>query len=157
MSKAAKASTMTDERSLVWWQAEALRLQRALDAVLPRPQVCLPLPEVPEPTSGAAPSRTNRYVRLTARELATLELVYVELLSGGRFARVLPASYDPLPADESEVDDFIARRTEEWREGLARRLERIFMRHDRRERVVRALEGKLLPYDDDDDDPGETP
>jgi hypothetical protein len=88
----------TDERSIVWWQSEALRLQRALDAVL-------------------------------------------------------PASYDPLPADESEVDAFIARRTEEWREGLASRLERIFMRHDRRERVVRALENKGQV--DDDDDPGE--
>ena len=153
MSKAAQAAA-TDERSIVWWQAEALRLQRALDAVQPS-QTSFLLPDGPAP-ARAVPVRTNRYVRLTARELATLDLVYVALLNGSRFARVFGAVYDPLPTDETEVDDFIARRTEEWREGLAQRLERILVRHDQRERTVRALEGRR-EGDDDDDEPGETP
>ena len=124
-------------------QAEVLRLQREL-AEREHRQPALPLPDVHAPARREPPKRTARYVRLTAVELNTLELVYTELLHRGRFARVLPAEYDPLPTAESEVDAFIAARTREWREKLAKGLERVFMRHDQRVRALTVLEGKPL-------------
>lgn len=129
------------ELTIHFWRAEAQRLRLLLDEARD-PQTALNVPPDPErpppPRHGRA-----RSVRLTTFELADLHSIYADLLSPPRFAKVHPSEWtDPLPRTEDDVDAFIERRTDAWRKRLARRLERVFVRHDQNERAHAALAGR---------------
>lgn len=147
---------MSKDDSALFWRAEALRLQLALDKALDR-QVPLPLELPASPKATRSVDKRARHARMTESELSTLYLVYGDLLDAPQFARVAPADHDPLPEREEDVDAFIARRTQWWRARQAARLYRICMRHDMRERVLGAFTGTLDrvgPDAGDDDDEG---